>query len=229
MARAASDSPVYVSSHPVTSAATPSKSPSVAGRDVNPGGSFTPPRPSCAEEPCGRPPSWRGTWPRTSSPRASARTPSGGASSSAGRFFAASTLALSAAIRSTTFAVGSASTNSISSPAIFASTILSSASRYSSVNSSGFQSAVRFSISVFAMSSSWSRTVASTSTPPKSASRISSGQYMVSRTNASSLKRSADRCSLSRKLTFAIPTLFTWLMASRSSAYALAPVSSGIR
>ena len=84
-------------------------------------------------------------------------------------------------------------------------------------------------MSVWAISSSFGRIFAETSTPPKSASRISSGQYMVSRTKASSRKRSAARCSLSRKLTLAIPTLPDRLSASRSSAYALAPVSSGTR
>ena len=32
---------------------------------------------------------------------------------------------------------------------------------------------------------------------------------------------------MSRKLTFAMPTLLSWLIASRRSAYAFAPVSSG--
>ena len=77
-----------------------------------------------------------------------------GSGSSSACFFAAATLAFRASIRSTTLAVGSASTTSISSPLIFASTICSIASRYSSVNSSGSQSAVRFWISWRAISSS---------------------------------------------------------------------------
>jgi hypothetical protein len=140
------------------------------------------------------------------------------AGSSSACFLAAATLAFSASIRSTTFAVGSASTTSISSPLTFASTIVSSASRYSSVNSSGFHSAVRFSISWRAISTSCPRAFELTSASPNSASRISSGQYIVSSTNASSLNRSAARCSLSRKLTLAMPTLLSWLIASRSSA-----------
>src|SRR4029453_5241192 len=92
-------------------------------------------------------------------------------------------------------------------PASFFSTICSIASRYASVNASGFQGSVRLSISERAMSTSFSRTFSSAGTVSNSAARTSSGQYIVSRTNTSSLNRSADRCSLSRKLTFAIPTL----------------------
>ena len=43
------------------------------------------------------------------------------------------------------------------------------------------------------------------------------------------LEPGAARCSLSRKLTFATPTLFSRASALRRSAYALAPVSSGTR
>ena len=62
-----------------------------------------------------------------------------GAGSSAS-FLAAATDALSASIRSTTFAVGSGATTSISCPLSLASTIWSRASRYSSEYSSGFHS-----------------------------------------------------------------------------------------
>src|SRR5438132_3985069 len=61
-------------------------------------------------------------------------------------FLAAATEAFSASIRSSTLAAGSAWTISISSPAIFASTTLSTASRYASENSSGVQSPVSESI-----------------------------------------------------------------------------------
>ena len=87
-----------------------------------------------------------------------------GAGSLPACFFAAATLAFRASIRSTTLAVGSGATDSISWPLILASTICSSASRYPSVYSSGFHSAVRFSISCRAIWSSCSRTFTSRST-----------------------------------------------------------------
>ena len=131
---------------------------------------------------------------------------------------AAATEAFRASIRSTTRAGASSVGASIGSPASFFSTISSIASRYASVNASGFHGSVRLSISERAMSTSFSRTFSSAGTVSNSAARTSSGQYIVSRTNTSSLNRSADRCSLSRKLTFAIPTLRSSESALRSSA-----------
>ena len=82
---------------------------------------------------------------------------------------------------------------------------------------------------VRAIWTSWGRTLTSLSSSSKSASRISSGQYMVSSTNTLSTNRSVARCSLSRNDTLATPTLPSSDMASRSSEYALTPVSSGTR
>jgi len=131
-------------------------------------------------------------------------------------------------MRSTTRAGGASSGTSIGSPASFFSTMSSSASRYSSLKRSGSQGSLRLSMSCLAISTSLGRTLPSDAVS-KSAARISSGQYIVSRTKTSSLNRSAARCSLSRKLTLAIPTLFSSASALRRSAYALAPVSSGTR
>ena len=74
---------------------------------------------------------------------------------------------------------------------------------------------------------SWGRTSTFLSSTSNSEARISSGQYMVSRTSTSSLNRRVHRCSFSRKATFATATLPSSAIDRRSSVYALTPCSSG--
>src|SRR4029453_424958 len=77
---------------------------------------------------------------------------------------AAATEAFKASIRSTTRAGASSVGASIGPRGSFFSTICSIASRYASVNASGFQGSVRLSISERAMSTSFSRTFSSAGT-----------------------------------------------------------------
>ena len=103
------------------------------------------------------------------------------------------------------------------------------ASRYSSWNWDGSNSAPRLSTSDAAMVSSCGRRSTSASRMSNSGSRTSSGQSMVCSTMT--LSRTRSRASISRcrsaTRTTAIRSVCT--SASRSSAYGLAALASGSR
>ena len=120
---------------------------------------------------------------------------------------------------------GAASTSggaTISCPVTLASITACSATRYSSVNSSGLKSPAIDSMSEAAISSSWRRGLMSSSRKLNSAARTSSGHSMVFSTSTPSRTRSVASCSRWRSATFTIATRSDSTSASRRSTYGLA-------